>query len=385
MKKKISIITSSRADYDQLFWLIKKIKESKKTKLDLIVSGSHLIKDYGYTVNQINKTNLKFKKIFLNINDDKISNITEAISEGIKKFSNYLTLSKPNYLILLGDRYEIFSAAIAASFCNLPIIHLNGGELTLGSHDDWMRHCITKMSNIHFVANQIYRKRVIQLGEYPKNVYNTGGLSSDNVLKTNLIEKKNLEKILKINFKDNPRILITYHPESYRTKNKKSVFLEIVRIVKYFKKISFFITFPNLDSGNKFIIKNIKKICSEQKNCKYFISLGRQKYLSLLNNCNLILGNSSSGILEAPYLGVKTINIGDRQEGRVKANSIYDCKEKFKDIKILITKLLLDKSNKNYLKNQKKHYGDGKCAERMIKIINSMNVNFNKKKFFFDL
>lgn len=384
MKKKISIITSSRADFDQLFWLIKLIKESKKNELDLIVSGSHLIKEHGYTVNKIKKEKFKFKKIYLDINDDKILNTIGAISTGIKKFSSYFARSKPNYLILLGDRYEIFSAAISASFNNIPIIHLNGGELTQGSHDDWMRHCITKMSNIHFVANEVYKKRVIQLGEDPKNVFNTGGLSSDNVLKTKLIKKEKLQKLLKIKIKDNPKILITYHPESFNINYKKNSFLEIIKIIKYFRKISFFITFPNLDSGNKLIIKSIKKICLEQNNCKYFISLGRLKYLSLLSNCNLILGNSSSGILEAPYLGIRTINIGDRQEGRIRTVSVFDCKKKFEDIRNLINKLLLRKNNNNLI-NHKRHYGDGKSAERMIKIINSLNIKFNKKKFFFDL
>ncbi len=384
MKLKLSVITSNRADYDQLYWLLSKIKKSKKYNLDLIVSGSHLLKRYGLTVNFIKDDKFKFKKINLNITNDKQKNILKTVSKGIEKFSSYLSVSKPNYLIILGDRYEIFAAAIAASFLNIPIIHLNGGELTLGSHDDRTRHCITKMSNIHFVANKIYKKRVIQLGEQPNNVFNTGGLSSDNALKTKLISKEKIQQILGLKFKKK-NILITYHPESYSKTNSENSFKELIKITQYFKDINFFFTFPNIDSDNKIIIKNIKKICSSQKNCKYFYSLGRVKYLSLLKNCDLILGNSSSGLLEAPYLGVYTLNIGNRQEGRVRANSVVDCEKKFKKIKKkidIIYKLIKRKKRRFDISD---YYGNGKCADRMFKVINSLGYKFNKKKIFHDL
>ena len=386
MKLKISIVTTSRADYDQLFWLIRKINSSKRLNLDLIVSGSHLMKKYGKTVNKIKSDKLNFKKINLEIKNDKQKNILSALSKGINKFANYLNLSKPHYLILLGDRYEILSIAIAASFLNIPIIHLNGGELTLGAHDDWVRHCITKMSNIHFVANEVYKKRVIQLGEEPRNVYNTGGLSSDNALKTKLIKKLEIEKKLKIKFREK-NILITYHPENFSEKNTEKSFDDLIYVTKHYKNVGFYFTFPNLDAGNKVIIRKIKKICLKQKNCKYFSSLGRIKYLSLLKNCDLILGNSSSGLLEAPYLGTYTLNIGDRQEGRLRANTVFDCRKDAKTIKKKIDFIfkLIESRKKKKKTNLKKYYGDGQSAEKMFKIINSLKIKYNKKKFFYDI
>lgn len=386
MKLKISIATTSRADYDQLFWLIRKIKLSKRHTLDLIVSGSHLMKKYGNTVKKIKSDKLNFKKINLEIKNDKQKDILSALSKGINKFANYLNLSKPHYLILLGDRYEILSTAIAASFLNIPIIHLNGGELTLGAHDDWIRHCITKMSNIHFVANEVYKKRVIQLGEEPRNVYNTGGLSSDNVLKTKLIKKLEIERKLKIKFREK-NILITYHPENFSKKNTEKSFDDLIHITRHYKNVGFYFTFPNLDAGNKVIIKKIKKICLKQKNCKYFFSLGRIKYLSLLKNCDLILGNSSSGLLEAPYLGTYTLNIGDRQEGRLRANTVFDCVKDIKTIKkkIDIIFKLIENGKKKKKTNLKKYYGDGQSAEKMFRIINSLKIKYNKKKFFHDI
>ena len=384
-KKKFSLITSSRADYDQLFWLIKKIKNNRKNNLHLIVSGSHLIKKYGYTVNKIKKDKLKFQKLYLKMKGDKPINILNIVSDGISKFSKFLNLEKPDYLIILGDRYEILSAAVAASFLKIPIIHLNGGELTFGAHDDWIRHCITKMANIHFVANSEYKKRVIQLGENPKTVFNTGGLSSDNALKTKLLDRNKIKKNLNIEFKKR-NILITYHPEIYSNTNTKKSFLEIIKVIKYFKKVNFFFTFPNADEENKVIIDLIKKLCLSENNCKFFLSLGRINYLSLVKNCDLVLGNSSSGLLEVPYLNAYTINIGNRQQGRVRAKSVFDCKTSFEEIKKMIKHIFLiaDRNPKRKF-NLKDYYGEGKSAENMLKILNTLKYKFDKKKVFNDL
>tara|TARA_B100001250_G_C19766280_1_gene774914 strand:- start:68 stop:1234 length:1167 start_codon:yes stop_codon:yes gene_type:complete len=386
-KKRITVITSSRADYDQLYWLLKKISKNKKYLLKLVVSGSHFLKKYGYSVNQIKKDRFNYEKIYLKINSDQSKDILNTVSDSIKKFSKKLQKFKTDYLVILGDRYEILAAAISASFLKIPIIHLNGGELTFGAHDDWIRHCITKMSNIHFVSNKIYKKRVIQLGENPKYVFNTGGLSSDNALNTKLFSKKKIEKLLNIKFKEK-NILITYHPETFSKTGSEKSFLEIIYAIKFFKKVNFFITLPNVDEDNQKIIRLIKKHCSAHKNCKFFLSLGRKKYLSLMQKCNLVLGNSSSGLLEAPYLNVYTINIGNRQEGRIRAKTVIDCRTDHIEIKKLINQIFL-KHEKNKINNKrinlKDYYGKGDSAKNMLNVLDNLNFKFDRKKYFYDL
>ena len=388
MKKKIAVVTTNRADYDQIFWLISELKKEKKISLRLVVTGAHLEKRFGYSLNQIKKDKMKLNKVYLNIKGDKSEDILKIISEGIIKFASIFKKFKPHYLILLGDRYETLAIGIAANFKKIPIIHLNGGELTLGSHDDWIRHCLTKISDVHFVANNIYKKRVIQLGENPKNVFTTGGLSSDNAIKTNKIDLPKLEKKLNISFQKR-NILVTYHPETLNNIDNIKSFLEIFKVIKYFKEINFFITCPNADEGNIKLIKKIKKISKLQKNCYFFYSLGRVNYLSLLNNCDLLLGNSSSGLLEAPYLRKYTINLGKRQEGRVRPKSVFDCKCIFEDIKKNIQKVLHIKK-KNELRNQsishlKNCYGDGKSSVKMVKVIKNLPLKMSKKKIFYNL
>ena len=384
MKKNISLLTSSRADYDQLYWFIKLISKSNKYNLNLIVSGTHLSKQYGSTINQIKRDKFRFKKVKLNIKKDDTKAILDIISKSINVFTKNFKKIDQDFLILLGDRYETFAASIAASFLKIPIIHLNGGELTKGAHDDWMRHCITKMANIHFVSNNIHKKRVIQLGENPKFVFNTGGLSSDNALKTNLKTKLDIEKILNTKFYRR-NIVVTYHPETFSQKGNKDSFLEIVKIVKYFKDIKFFFTLPNADEENKTIINFIKKLCLNHKNSVFFSSLGRTKYLSLMKHCDLVLGNSSSGLMEAPYVHTLTINLGKRQEGRLKANSVIDCDISAKKIINLIKKIYVNSIHKKMKYNLNDYYGKGKSAENMLKILDKLNPGFDKKKNFYDL
>lgn len=384
MKKNISLLTTSRADYDQLYWLIKLLNKNKKYNLNLVVSGTHLYKNYGSTIKQIRKDKFKFKKIRLNIKKDDSKAILETISQSISSFSKNFKKMDHDFIILLGDRYETFAASVAASFLKIPIIHLNGGELTKGAHDDWMRHCITKMANIHFVSNDTYKRRVIQLGENPKFVYNTGGLSSDNALKTDIKTKKDIEKILNIKFYTK-NILITYHPETFSEKGNKNSFLEITKVVKYFKDIQFFFTLPNADEENKTITTMIKKVCINNSNSIFFSSLGRTKYLSLMKNCDLVLGNSSSGLLEAPYVNTLTVNLGNRQEGRLKANSVIDCEINAEKIIKLIKKIYQKSIHRKIKYNLKDYYGTGKSAENMLKILNNLKPGLSKKKNFYDL
>jgi GDP/UDP-N,N'-diacetylbacillosamine 2-epimerase (hydrolysing) len=384
IKKSICVVTGSRAEYDQLFWLLKLLKKDKKIILNLIVSGTHLEKKYGFTYSKIKEDGFeKNIKIKLFIKGDKASDINDLVSLGVRLFSKRLKKIKPDLVILLGDRYEVFSAAIAASFLNIPIAHLNGGEITAGAFDEWIRHSITKMSSLHFVANKKYKKRVIQLGENPKKVFNVGGLSSDNVYKTNLISKNEIEKLFNFQFKKR-NLLITYHPVTLENNSAKKDFAEILKTIKSQKDTLAIFTFPNADTNNKIIIKMIKKFSKNNKNAVFFTSLGRVKYLSILKNCDAIIGNSSSGLLEAPYLEVGTVNIGDRQLGREKTKNIIDCKPINKEILKALKKIFTNKNRNKHIQ-LKKHYGEGNTAENIYKILKKKLSDIQIKKVFYDL
>ncbi len=381
MIRKICVVTGSRADYDHLYWLLKLLKKNKKFDLSIIVTGSHLEKKYGSSIKNITKDGFKkLHKIRLFLGKDKVENITRSTSLGILSFSKKLKQIKPDIVLMLGDRYEIFSCAISASFLKIPIAHFNGGEVTSGAFDEWIRHSITKMSTIHFVANKKYQNRVIQLGENKRNVFNVGGLSSDNVRKTKTLKKREIEKTCNFRFYSK-NILVTFHPVTLGEKDSKKYFKEIILALEKLEETLIIFTFPNADNDNLSIINMIKKFVKKNKNAICFISLGRKKYLSIMKYCDAVVGNSSSGLLEAPYFNIPTINIGNRQEGREKANTVIDCNTN--RIEILRTIKSINKK-KLKLSNIKNLYGLGNTAENVIKILSNKNLNLNIKKKFVD-
>jgi len=381
MIRKICVVTGSRADYDHLYWLLKLLKKNKKFDLSIIVTGSHLEKKYGASIKNITKDGFKkLHKIRLFLSKDKVENITRSTALGILSFSKKLKQIKPDIVLMLGDRYEIFSCAISASFLKIPIAHFNGGEVTSGAFDEWIRHSITKMSTIHFVANKKYQNRVIQLGENKRNVFNVGGLSSDNVRKTKTLKKKEIEKICNFKFYSK-NILVTFHPVTLGEKNSKKYFKEIILALEKLEETLIIFTFPNADNDNVSIISMIKKFVKKNKNAICFISLGRKKYLSIMKYCDAVVGNSSSGLLEAPYYNIPTINIGNRQEGREKANTVIDCSTNRIEILKSIKSMNKKKLKLNNIKNL---YGLGNTAENVIKILSNKNLNLNIKKKFVD-
>ncbi len=353
-KKKICVVTGSRSEYGLLKDLILKIKKSKKLKLILMVTGMHLSKRYGFTYKEILKDKLQIKeKIRILKNDDSSVAISQAVSKGIKNFSKKFKKHKPHLLVVLGDRFEIFSAATAAMLSRIPIVHIHGGEITEGSIDDAIRHSITKMSHVHFVTNKVYKKNVIQLGESPKNVFLVSGLGADFIKNNKFLSKDLLEKNLKFKFlKKN--ILVNFHPETLEAGKSKKHIVELLRALKKFQDTRIIFTMPNSDHESKIIFKEINKFVQQNKNSKVFKSLGNIRYLSCMKFCSVIIGNSSSGILEAPYLKIPTINIGDRQKGRIQTKSITNCPIKEKKIFYTLNNILNNKKNKIYkIKNNK--------------------------------
>jgi GDP/UDP-N,N'-diacetylbacillosamine 2-epimerase (hydrolysing) len=386
LKLKIHIISGGRADYDllkNLFFSLKKANKFFNTKF--IVTGSHLSNKHGKTVNQIFNDKIKiFKKIDIKINSDTPNGISKNISLGIKAFSNFFTKNRPDLIIILGDRYEIFSASIAAHVMSIPIAHIQGGESTFGAIDDAIRHSITKMANFHFVANKIYKKRVIQLGENPKKVFNVGGLGVDNIKIKKLFKKKEIEKKLNVKIlKKN--LLVTFHPETNSV--TKQTIDPMLEVLKKIKNTNFFFTIPNADTYNSKILKEIKNFQKKNSNCKVFNSLGIKMYHSLVLICDAVIGNSSSGIAEVPYFKKPTINIGSRQDGRIRVKSIIDIKMNKKDINNAIKKIY---SNNfiSKIQNVKSPYGRGGASSKIVNYLKKIKINKLKNikyKVFFDL
>ena len=383
-KKKVCVVTGSRAEYGILKNLIFKIKKSHRLKLQLVVSGMHLSSRHGLTYKEIIEDNLKIdKKIKIPLNSDTSEGISNSISVGIKKFSKIFSSIKPSLVLILGDRFEVFSAAIAAMSERIPIGHIHGGETTEGAIDEAIRHSITKMSHLHFVATKEYRNRVIQLGEDSNKVYLVGGLGVDTIKKTKFYKKEFLEK--KIGFKlGKKNILVNFHPVTLEKKQTKKQIREILMALKKIKYAKIIFTMPNADHESKSILKEMNSFVKKNKNSMAFKSIGSLAYLSCLKSVDVILGNSSSGLLEAPTLKVPTINVGNRQKGRLKAKSVINCEPNKKEIFSILTNLLNEK-RKNNLKNFKNPYGEGGASQKIADILENTNYNKLLKKSFISL
>jgi GDP/UDP-N,N'-diacetylbacillosamine 2-epimerase (hydrolysing) len=383
MIKKIFIVSSGRADYGMLKKLIFEIKKEKKFKVFVVVTGSHLSKTYGHTYKEILNDKIKnIKKVNLNISGDSDEDISRTVSVGIKKFSKLLNKEKPYLSVILGDRFEIFAFAVSSHILGVPLAHIHGGEVTSGAIDDAFRHSITKLSDLHFVSNTVYAKRVRQLGENPKNIFNVGGLSLDKITKKKLYKKKDIEK--KLNFKFlKKNLLITYHPETIRKDLNKNNISTLLRSLSKLKQTKLLFTIPNIDTGNLNIIRAIKQFSLKHKNTMIFDSLGHEMYLSVICNVDGVIGNSSSGLSEVPYLKKGTINIGNRQDGRIKAKSIIDCNFTSSQINNSLKKLYSKKFIEK-LKYTKSPYEKKDTSKKIVKIIKSFDFKNIKLKKFFD-
>ncbi len=364
-KKKICIITSSRAEFGLLSRLIKKIQKTSSTQL--IVTGSHISKSFGNTIKEIEKEKIKiFKKIKINLNDDSEKGISRAISETITKFESIFQRLKPDLLIVLGDRYEIFSAVIAASIHRITIAHIHGGETTVNSLDNYFRHSISIMSHLHFVAHKKYKNRVINLGKNPKNIFVVGGLGAANLQKISLKKNNNLNYYVCI-----------FHPETLKRNYGIKMMQSAINFFGKNKKDKFIFFRPNADTKNKKILSLIKSSVKKFDNFKFINSINYKDFINLLANSKGILGNSSSGILEAPSLKIPTINIGFRQKGRLRSQSIVDSKGDIYSLTKCFKKIN-SKKFKSSLKNVKNPYYSGDSSKKIFDIL-------SKEKTFRDI
>ncbi len=380
MRKKIWIVTGSRAEYGLLRPLIEKIKNERSFKLEIIATGQHLSNRFGFTVKEIERDGLKIsKKVKMLHQGDSERSIALSVSLGIAKFSEIFSNERPDLLIILGDRFEIFASAVAAFIFRIPIAHLHGGELTFAAMDDVFRHTITKMSMLHFVSTLEYKKRVVQLGESPQRVFNVGAIGIDNIKNIKLLTRLELER--QLDFKlGNKNLLVTFHPATLEEKSSADQFKELLAALDTFKDVKIIFTKPNADFGSTAILKLIDEYTVKNINrAKAFVSLGTIKYLSLVKYVDAVVGNSSSGIIEVPSLGKPTVNIGDRQKGRVRAKSVIDSISQKKEISKAIKKALSPQFVR-FCRNVDNPYGRGNTAEKIFQLIKKNISNFGSIK-----
>ncbi len=384
-KRKICVVTGTRAEYGLLHGLMKSINNHNEFELQTLVTGMHLSPEFGLTYKNIKEDGFKInRKIEILLSSDNPASISKSVALGLISFADSFNELKPNLIIILGDRFEALSAAIAASFAKIPILHIHGGEVTVGAFDESIRHSITKMSWWHFVAAKEYKNRVIQLGENPKRVFNVGGFGVDLIKKTKLISKNQLMNELGIKFGDK-NLLITYHPETLDGESSKNKMKVILEALHNFDDINFIFTMPNADQENYALKQLINDfVLLHRDRSIAFNSMGHVNYLSTLQFIDGVVGNSSSGLLEAPTFNIGTINIGERQKGRLKASSVIDCDISTESINNAINTLYTKKFNKVIMAT-KNPYGNGGAVKKVFNFLKKEKFPKTLKKDFFDL
>ncbi len=379
--RKVCVVTGTRAEYGLLKLVCRKIKESASLQLQIIVTGSHLSKLHGETYHEIDADGFSIDR-FLDINltfdtAEGVSNSTALSIQGMSKYFNELN---PDVVLLLGDRYELLGAALGALFHSIVVAHIHGGETTEGAFDESIRHCLTKLSHLHFVATNEYRKRVIQLGEKPERVFNVGGLGVDAIHNLSLLGKAELESDL--GFKIIERnLLVTYHPETLARGNSVDYLRELLTALDTLEETLLIFTLPNADPGHVELFELINEFVSRDiDNRKLFASLGQLRYLSCLKYVDGVVGNSSSGLLEVPSFKKGTVNIGDRQKGRVRASSVIDCSSDRISI-VNGLKKLYSPQFREAIAGVINPYGQGGAAESIVKVLETFEIETTRKEF----
>ena len=382
--RKICVVTSTRAEYGLLYWLLKEIEADSELKLQLIVTGMHLSPEFGLTYKEIEKEFKIDKKIEILSSSHTSLDICAEMARVYEKFAPALAELKPDILVLLGDRYEIFGVAGVASIIQIPIAHIHGGETTQGAFDEAFRHSITKMSHIHFAATNEYANRIIQLGEDPSRVFNVGGPGIENIKKLNLLNKDEFEKSIKFKLAKK-NLLITFHPATLENSSAREQFNELLNALDELEETNFIFTKANSDTDGDVINKMIDEYVRQNpQKAAAFVSLGQLRYLSAIKFVDIVLGNSSSGLLEVPSFKKATINIGDRQKGRARASSVIDVRPIKEEILAAI-KRAYSKEFEQTLKDTINPYDGGNPSKKMVKILKEIKLDGILKKKFYDI
>jgi GDP/UDP-N,N'-diacetylbacillosamine 2-epimerase (hydrolysing) len=381
---KIAIATGTRADFGLLRPLIQEIQKDTFFETKVWVTAMHLSEQFGLTKNEIIAAGIPIDQEIPCLEEgDDTAATSKTIANAVVGFAEAIKHSSPELIVILGDRTEMLGAAIACTIGNIPIAHIHGGETTEGAYDESIRHAITKMSFLHFTSAEAYRDRVIQLGEHPSRVFNVGAIGIDSILNLKLLSLSDLQESLNFKFLKK-MMLVTYHPVTLEEKSSKSKFLEILKVLDELENTGIIFTHANSDKNGLIINEMIIDYCKQNpKNTIQYKSLGQLRYLSSLQYVDVVLGNSSSGVIEVPYFNIPTVNIGDRQKGRLTPSSVIHCEPNYTDIKNAL-KIALSENFRKSIKKQPQIYGNGSATNAIISILKN-NGDANLKKQFYDL
>lgn len=387
MKRKICVVTGTRAEYGLLCRLMRLIQDSPDTHLQVIATNMHLSQQYGNTYQEIEKDGFtidcKIPIIDESAPDNAVTTV-KSMATALSGFADAYAKMKPDLVVVLGDRYEILAAATAALIERIPIAHLHGGEVTEGAYDDAIRHSITKMSHLHFTSTEEYRMRVIQLGEQPDRVFYVGAPGVENIKKFPLMSKEEVEE--SVNFRlDENTILVTYHPVTLGEHTAEKDIKEFIGALEERKDLRIFFTMPNSDTGSQAIVDAINEfVANNTDRAIAYKSLGIKRYLSVMKYAGAVVGNSSSGLLEVPSFGIPTLNIGDRQKGRMAADSVYNC-ETDKDSILKGLDMIMSPAFKKKATETQNPYEKANTSEEIFKVISTYPLDKLKQKHFYNL
>ena len=391
--RKVCVVTGSRAEYGILRGLMKAILNDPDLTLQVIATNQHLSKLQGETYQEIERDGFTIDyKVYMADDDapDNANGTAKSIARGVSGFADAFDALQPDLLLILGDRYEMLAVASTALIYKIPIAHLHGGEITEGAFDDAIRHAITKMSHLHFTSTEVYRQRVIQLGEQPDRVFNVGALGVENVTKNDYMTKEEVEQSL--NFKMTDKcFLCTYHPVTLSSRSSETQVQNLLQALDDYKDYHIIFTYSNSDTNSQIIIKRIQEYVDQNPDrCMFIPSLGQRRYFSTLRYVKAVIGNSSSGIIEVPSFGIPTLDIGDRQKGRIAADSVIHCGYSTDEIKEGLKKVVvydakaIDCSISGSLQGKNPYYKEGTC-DAILKVIKTFPLDTIVQKHFYDL
>lgn len=384
MTRTVCVVTGTRAEYGLLRWVMEGIRDRPELALQVVATGMHLSPEFGLTYQELERDGFKIdRKVEMLLSSDTAVGVAKSMGLGLIGFADALAQLQPDLMLVLGDRFEIFSAVVAAMVARTPVAHLHGGEATEGLIDEPIRHAITKMSQLHFVAAEEYRQRVIQLGEQPANVFLVGGLGVDSVKRLPLLDRAALEQSLGCPLGAH-NLLVTFHPLTLENATSAQQMTELLAALDGLADTRLIFTMPNADTDGRALLEQVRQFVAEHDNARVFTSLGQLRYLSCVRHVDGVVGNSSSGLIEVPSLHKGTVNIGDRQRGRLKAASVIDCAPERSAIAAALAQLYSPDFQAS-LGRVYNPYGDGGASERVVNVLANVNLDGIVKKRFHDV
>jgi GDP/UDP-N,N'-diacetylbacillosamine 2-epimerase (hydrolysing) len=384
MSRKICVVTGTRAEYGLLRWVMEGIRKSSSLEMQVVATGMHLSPEFGLTYKEIEKDGFTIDRhVEMLLSSDTSVGLAKSMGLGLIGFGEVFDQLRPDVVLVLGDRFETFAAVATALVSKVPVAHLHGGEATEGAFDESLRHAITKMAHLHFVAAEDYRRRVIQLGEHPDRVFLVGGLGIDNIKNLKLLDRAALETALEFKF-GKRNLLVTFHPATVEDTASSLQMAELLAALAQLNDTHLIFTMPNADTGGRVLRAMIERFVADHANARAFTSLGQMLYLSCVRQADGVLGNSSSGLTEVPSFGKGTINIGDRQRGRLKADSVIDCGPDRQSIASALSRLYSSDFQAG-LKTVRNPYGEGGASEKVVKVLQECSLDGILMKSFYDL